>query len=231
MPFCANCGNRLDENMNFCPECGARAAAVSGNVRPEKCDYRVILLSVYGCSSADAVGIIRDMFRYTAPEAKGFIKNMPCEIVRGLNGPQAATAAQVLIECGMNIEVRDGDGYADLKDFAVNSVFDGEGRLLDGAFGIISTISDKNKVKRIDQKRKPGTAAIIFAPGFRRPPPPKPARRPAAKKPKGGFLSVIRPKCRQGVRTDALSRTGRPARRKNKNGKWFREEGPGGIRK
>ena len=136
---------------------------------PVRADYGVLLIGLGTCTRTVAREVLEDLLGYSTAQTRKIVECMPTEIAVGLNAQQACTLAQALTEYGMTVSIRNGDGYVDMTQTAVSSVFDDEGNLLSYAMGVLSTMTMANRQNTFVQWLD--TNYFVFAPAYRRPRP------------------------------------------------------------
>ncbi|MBR4422166.1 MAG: zinc ribbon domain-containing protein [Erysipelotrichaceae bacterium] len=177
MKYCTYCGSAMDDNANYCPNCGAEAydAGMEKVIteEPEDLDvgYRVVLFSRGDCSLKVTKEVLSDLLGYSTTTVEDLLDNMPVEVADELTELQALTIAQVLAEYGMEVTVVDEeDNYVDLSDKAETSVFDSKGSMLESTLMVLATLSAYNRVHRYRRYRRPSLLSLLFRPRYRRPP-------------------------------------------------------------
>ena len=136
--FCSNCGIKLDEGVNFCPECGTKVDWNS--VAPDQGD-RVMLLSLGTCAKTTAAALFQTLCGYSTDEALLIADSAPITVARGLS------EAQALAEYGMEVSVYDGDGWRDWESNNT-SVWDNAGELVTGVAAALGLLGLNNRISR-----------------------------------------------------------------------------------
>ncbi|MBQ6559307.1 MAG: zinc ribbon domain-containing protein [Erysipelotrichaceae bacterium] len=178
MKYCTYCGSAMEDDANYCPNCGGEAydAGAERPITEEPDDldvgYRIVLFSRGTCSLKTTKEVLCDLLGYTTATVEDLLENMPVEIADELTELQAVTIAQVLAEYGMEITIVDEyNNYVDLSYKAQTSVFDDSGRMLDSALRTLATLSALNRVHRYRRYRKPSLLSLLFMPSYVRPRP------------------------------------------------------------
>ena len=174
MKYCSYCGSSVNNNANYCPNCGG---ALSGGTKdvmtvygePVDLDtgYRIILFSRGTCSLKTAREVLCDLLGYTTSTSDDLLSNMPIEVADELTELQAITIAQALSEYGMEVTIVDeNDQYVDFNDKAKSSVFDSTGSLIASAVAALATLSAANRVHRYRRYKKPSLLQLLFRPRY-----------------------------------------------------------------
>ena len=178
MKYCTYCGSAMEDDANYCPNCGGEAYDAGAErpvtEEPEDLDvgYRIVLFSRGTCSLKTTKEVLCDLLGYTTATVEDLLENRPVEIADELTELQAVTIAQVLAEYGMEITIVDeNNNYVDLSYKAQSSVFDNSGRMLDSALRTLATLSALNRVHRYRRYRKPSLLSLLFMPSYVRPRP------------------------------------------------------------
>ena len=178
MKYCTYCGSAMEDEANYCPNCGGEAYDAGAEkpvvAEPEDLDvgYRVVLFSRGSCSLKTTKEVLCDLLGYTTATVEDLLDNMPVEVADELTELQAVTIAQVLAEYGMEITIVDeNNNYVDLSSKAKTSVFDSSGSMLDSTLRTLATLSALNRVHRYRRYRRPSLLSLLFMPSYVRPRP------------------------------------------------------------
>ncbi len=178
MKYCTYCGSAMEDEANYCPNCGGEAydAGAERPAAPEPEDldigYRIVLFSRGSCSLKTTKEVLCDLLGYSTATVEDLLDNMPVEVADELTELQAVTIAQVLAEYGMEITIVDeNDQYVDLSHKAQISVFDSRGMMLESALQTLATLSALNRVHRYRRYRRPSFLSLLFMPSYVRPRP------------------------------------------------------------
>ncbi|MBR4461681.1 MAG: zinc ribbon domain-containing protein [Erysipelotrichaceae bacterium] len=178
MKYCTYCGSAMEDNANYCPNCGGEAYDAGAEqplaAEPEDLDvgYRIVLFSRGTCSLKTTKEVLCDLLGYTTSTVEDLLENMPVEVADELTELQAVTIAQVLAEYGMEITIVDeNNNYVDLSSKAKTSVFDSSGSMLDSTLRTLATLSALNRVHRYRRYRRPSLLSLLFMPSYVRPRP------------------------------------------------------------
>ncbi len=179
--YCPNCGAEVSGSANFCTYCGSRLTetstaisllnkAVSTSVKED--NYNLVLISNGTCDKTTAGDILEDIFGYTDAESGKLIKMAPVVVGENLTAEEAATAAQLLTEYGIEVSITDdADQYVDLTSKANTSLFDNNGNLLAGAAAIIGALTVANRITSYRRYKKPSLLERLFHLNFNKKPP------------------------------------------------------------
>ena len=176
--YCPNCGNELNEKMNFCPYCSQAVQKTATTIPAVTTgEYRLVLVSSGSCTKETVKDLLEDVFGYSSTEAQSFLNNAPVEIAQGLTEEEARCIAQMFSEYGVEISILDKNQvYADLTSGTTKSVFNSDGSLLASVAAVIGALTIANRVTSYQRIQKPSLLQRIFKPLFT-PKPPKHYRR------------------------------------------------------
>lgn len=194
MPFCPNCGQRVEESMRFCPSCGSALTTdavhgtvtddayqtnASSNVGTQGNDYRLVLISCGTCAVSTAQELLQNVLGYTASEASTLTRQVPIEIAQSLSFQQALDISRMFTEYGMQIAVYNSSGYVNMNQYATSSVFNSDGSILKTVAVSLAALTAVNRVKHFLRWTIPNPLRFLFTPNYRygAPPPPRPIHR------------------------------------------------------
>lgn len=187
MPFCTNCGAKLDDTMRFCPSCGQPVAANIETVAPVQQtvvtpvqtivtpvvtepigEYRLVLVSRGNCTKAAAKELLSDVLDYTKVTVDQFLNIMPVEIAHNLTAEQALCLCQLLTEYDMQVAVYCGSNYVDISSYAHASVFASNGTLLIKVAKVLETLGAAHRMTTFTRWSLGDAIRFAFAPRYTR---------------------------------------------------------------
>ncbi len=183
MIYCEYCGQGMDENDSYCPNCHAPAPAhVTASSYAEPVaepdddgidtvstgsgEYSVALESLGTCDTSRATDIFRKALGYSIIESQKLIDAIPTDCAENLSKEQATYIAQALTEYGMEVTVLKNGQYEDVSGNAVESIFDGAGTLLKAAVAVFAGLTAFNRKNSFFSYKKPAPSINIFHPSY-----------------------------------------------------------------
>ena len=85
MKYCTYCGSAMEDEANYCPNCGGEAYDAGAEkpvaAEPEDLDvgYRIVLFSRGSCSLKTTKEVLCDLLGYTTATVEDLLENMPVE--------------------------------------------------------------------------------------------------------------------------------------------------------
>jgi|GEM_PF-3527482 len=166
MAKCEYCGQYVDSSLSVCPYCGASLPAVAASTTTTATgDYYVILSSLGSCSAAAARDLLSDLLGYSDAETAEIISVIPAMIAQQLTLDQARAIAQACAEYGMEVALKDSNGYVTLSDTG-SSVYDSSGNFTAGVLATLATIGSINRMLKFRRWDDPGYRNHFFRPVY-----------------------------------------------------------------
>jgi len=166
MAFCEYCGAKIESGWTVCGNCGApftvEEPVVTAAAANESGDYQVILSSLSSCTKAAASDLLEDILGYTESQANEMFAVLPAIAAQNLSYQQAQYVAQAMTEYGMEVVIKDKNGYVDTDDSFLGSIFNSDGSLLSKAASIFGMLTGLNRMKKFRRWSGEGYGDYIF---------------------------------------------------------------------